>query len=105
MVTTQALTIEPDQAQLLNELAASQFRSPEVLVREAVNQYLAQQQPDAVWDSYDGPRISREEFLADAKAAKRDLDKTGLHLTHAEVTEWVERLRTDPGAKLPECHT
>ena len=76
---------EPDQKQLLEELAASQLRSPEVLVRKAIVQYLDQQQAaadhDDVWNAFDGPRTSRKEFLEEAAAAKRDLDETGLQVT------------------------
>ncbi len=102
MATTHALTIEPDQKQLLEELAASQFRSPEMLVREAIAQYLSASAPA-------GEELMGKEayaqFLADGQASWEDFQRTGLHLTNEEVASWIDRLRDDPGAQLPECHT
>ena len=115
--TVQALTVDPDQQAILKELAARELRSPEVLLREALDEYLELQRvrellqkaspthAEDPFDSYDGPTYSEEELEAEAIASYEHYKRTGLHLTHAEVVEWANRLKIDPQAKLPECHT
>lgn len=105
---------------MLERLAAVELRSPEFLLREALADYLNLQtvrdmlrnaptadadDADDPWDRYDGPTYTEEELNAEAKAASEHYRRTGLHLTLAEVEAWVDRLRMDPDAKLPECHT
>lgn len=115
MATTHALTIEPDQKQLLEQLAASQLRSPEILLREAVEEYLGKKQNlevlatfaghAAAWDAYDGPVLTREQPLTGAEEAEREYRRTGLHLRHDEVDAWLGKLEAGEDAELPECHT
>jgi predicted transcriptional regulator len=113
MATTNTLIVEPDQRQSLDALASAQLRSPEMLLREAINEYLARAASseedaiaahDAIWNSYQGKTLTQERMLAEAEASATEFNATGLHVTHAEVEDWIERLHHDPGAKLPECH-
>ena len=89
--------IEPDQQQQLETLAARQLRSPEILVREAINQYLEAEQLQTTEE--------RDQMLADAEAAWQRYKQTGLHITQDEMSDWVKRLHDDPNASRPTCHT
>ncbi len=115
-MATHPLIVRADQQRKLEEIAAREYRSPEVLLDEAIETLIASRervpQPDTylageddAWDAYDGPVLTREQFLAEADASWEDYRRTGLHLTHEEVKQWIEQLKTDPNAQLPECHT
>lgn len=114
MATSHTLTVDPDQAAQLQFLARQQVRSPEMLVREAIDAYLARTNDiddetaaahDAISDKYEGPFLTDEELFAEAEASFRQYKQTGLHVTNDEVGQWLDRLRTDPNAKPPICHT
>jgi predicted transcriptional regulator len=97
MAASHAIVVQPDQQERLEKLAAAQLRSPELLVREAIDQYLEFEQlqtPD-----------ERARMLADAEASWQEHQRTGLHVTHDEVRDWIHRLHDDPNAPPPECHT
>lgn len=97
MAASQAFVIQPDQQERLESLAAAQLRSPDLLVREAIDQYLEAgelQSPE-----------ERDQMLADAESAWQDYQRTGLHVTQDEMSDWIKRLHDDPDAPRPSCHT
>ena len=115
MASSHALIVDPDQQKVLEQLAARELRSPKVLLREVLDDYLCTQKARALlqnaattdadpWDFYDGPTYTEAELLAESQESWKDFQQTGLHLTHEEVSAWIEQLRTDPKTKLPECH-
>ena len=97
-MATHALSIDPDQQQRLEAVAARQTRSPEFLVRDAIEQYLADcEETEAV-------RLSPEE-LRELDEARDHYERTGLHITGDEFSRWVDRLKAGERAPLPPCHT
>lgn len=44
------------------------------------------------------------QFVQDAIEADKHHQTTGLHLTQAEVQDWIQSLSANPNAKLPVCH-
>ncbi len=87
-MATYAVTIPSDQQQELEVLAARESCSPENLLNRAI-----------------GGFIAREKYLQDGDEAYDHYRSTGLHLTHDEVDEWLEKLENGQTAELPECHT
>jgi predicted transcriptional regulator len=108
-MATHPLTIEPDLRQKLETLASRQTRSPEMLLRDAIEQYLQREEGEAaldrVWDGYNGPTVTREAFLREGEEAYQHYKKTGLHVTGDEVKTWLQSLARGEDAELPECHT
>jgi predicted transcriptional regulator len=48
---------------------------------------------------------TEEEFWASVEASHRDYQETGLHLTHDEVVEWMEKRLRGERVPMPEPHT
>jgi predicted transcriptional regulator len=117
MATSHTITVDPEVQQLLEDIAASELRSPEFVVRDAIVEYAARREPlspedrqaieehDAIWDSYNGPKLTEAEVLAEAEEASEHYKKTGLHLTHEEVDAWLKRLQAGEDIPPPPCHT
>jgi predicted transcriptional regulator len=85
--STAVLQIEGPIAATIRSLAESRHAAVEDVLQEALEFY-----------------SRRLDFFADAEAASRDLDETGLHVTQQEIEAWVDGLATDPKRRLPECH-
>ena len=109
--TAQALTVNPDQQAILQELAARELRSPETLLREAIDDYIEQAlQPASAQTAlqdheYPAPFESDEEAIAHADAAFEHYKRTGLHVTWEEVDQWLAKLQAGENVPPPECHT
>ena len=48
---------------------------------------------------------NREAFLQDALDSWAEYQVTGLHVTHAEVDDWLAKLEAGQSEPRPECHT
>ena len=44
-------------------------------------------------------------FIRAAEESLRHFKETGLHVTFEEFSAWLEALKTNPDAPIPECHT
>ena len=75
----------------LRTVATRRRRTPNWLMREAIDQYLTRQEAEA-------------EFADDARKALADYRATGLHLTNEEVMEWLDGLARGEDAEMPEPH-
>ena len=95
-MATEALTIQPDQQQRLEAMAVRQTCSPELLVREAIDDYLAAHEEDVVY-------LSPEE-LKELDDANEHYERTGLHITGDEFSAWVARIKAGERVPIPECH-
>lgn len=108
--TAQALTVDPDQQAILKELAARELRSPQMLLRDALDEYisnaLAPAQPADTTenDDYPEPFESDEEAIAHADAAYEHYKRTGLHVTWEEVDQWLAKLQAGERVPPPKCH-
>ena len=91
MVAT-TVSLDPDTQARVQRLAASRDRPADIMVREAVEQYVEREE-------------AREQFRQDALKACADLEATGLHLTGEEADAWFARLEAREDAPQPECHT
>ena len=75
----------------LRTAAARQRRTPNWLMREAIEQYLTRDEAEA-------------EFAADARKALADYRRTGLHVTNEEVMDWLDKLARGEDAEMPKPH-
>ncbi len=87
------LTIDLDEAtnQNLLALAAGRNQTPNALLQRAVEQYMATE-------------MLQEQFRLETIAALEDYERTGLHLTDTEVSDWLQRRAAGEVVKLPACH-
>lgn len=86
------VTINAALAERLARLAEKRQVSPAHLLEGLLAQSLDLEESEAEWDG-------RAQESADA------FDRDGLHLTHQEVMDWMERRMRGEDASLPPCHT
>lgn len=89
---TASIEVELTIKERVERFATETNRTPELVVADALGDYL--------------DRVERHaQFLRETQEAARHYQETGLHLTHAEVDAWLEKLANGEEAELPECHT
>ena len=93
MLVDQQLTIEPDQAAVLCSIAEEQTCSPDVLVREAISDYIRRQ------------KAEEDDLLQSACESLEEYERTGLHVTGEEADAWLAKLEKGERVPPPECHT
>jgi predicted transcriptional regulator len=79
-----------ERARLL-ALATARKRSSHYLMREAVREYLTREE-------------LRQDFADEAEKALADYEKTGLHVTHAEMDAWAKSLGTRRPKRFQKWH-
>ena len=87
-----ALNLDPDMHERFRELAEAQHRPAEILLQEAVAQYLDREE-------------EQEAFRQECLESWAEFEATGLHVTHAEVDAWLAELEAGRAAEPPGCHT
>jgi predicted transcriptional regulator len=75
----------------VSKLAAIRNRTPHALMLQAIEKYVTREEKREAW---------RQEGLA----AWDEYQQTGLHLTNAEVKEWLLQLAAGNNAEPPKCH-
>lgn len=78
---------DQDRARL-SALATARKRSSHYLMREAVREYLTREE-------------ARQSFREEADEAWLDYERTGLHVTQAEVDTWARSLGTAKAKRMP----
>jgi predicted transcriptional regulator len=86
-----SIKLADDERARLASLASARKRSSHYLMREAIQQYLTREE-------------ARQSFRDEADEAWLDYQKTGLHVTHAEVKTWVDSLETQRPKRAPKWH-
>jgi predicted transcriptional regulator len=89
---TTTLTLDAELEKRLRTLAEAEASSPASLMERAISEYVGREE-------------ERRQLDEDADAASEEFDRTGLHLTNAEVIAWLEKRARGEAAELPECHT
>ena len=72
-------------------LAETRKRAPHAVMLQALERYVPREEKRDAW---------RQEGIA----AWEEYQRTGLHLTNAEVKEWLSQLAAGDNVELPECH-
>ncbi len=113
--TAQALTVDPDQQAILKELAARELRSPEMLLRDALEAYFqrsaaaeaseAENTDQAQPELYADEPMTDEQIIAESDARYEHYKQTGLHVTWEEADAWLAKLQAGEKVPPPECHT
>ena len=76
----------------LRGLAEARRRTPHSLMLQAIEDYVEREE-------------KREVLRQEALAAHEHYVRTGLHLTNADVVEWMDKIIQGERADLPQCHT
>lgn len=87
-----SVKLDDDLRERIQSLAESKQRSAHWIMREAIRTYVEKEEGQQNLD-----QASEE--------AMEHYRKTGLHVTHAEVTKWLESWGTDEELDPPQCHT
>ncbi len=90
-LTPISIRLPADLKQRIQGLAAMRQRSTNALVVQAVAAFVEREE-------------KREAIRQECIAAHEHYQQTGLHLTQAEVKEWIARLRQGKQANMPTCH-
>ena len=72
-------------------LAEARDRTPHALMLKAIESYVAREEKREAW---------RQEGIT----AWEEYQRTGLHLTNAEVVEWMDGIIRGEKAPKPKCH-
>lgn len=86
-----SLKLDVDIKSRLQQLAEARRRSPDWLMREAIEQYVEREE-------------RRERVRQDALAAWAEYEATGLHLTAEEADAWLARLEAGEDEEPPRTH-
>ncbi len=86
-----SVKMPPELRDRVQTLAKIRNSSAHALMLQAIERYVDREE-------------KREALRQDGIAAYEEYKRTGLHLTNAEVREWIEQLRQGKKAPLPKCH-
>jgi len=86
-----AVKLESDLRERLSRLAKARKHTSHFLMREAISEYVEREE-------------QRESFHQEAMQAWEEYRETGLHVTGAEVIEWLKTWGTEHEQAAPLCH-
>jgi len=86
-----ALKLEREVRDRLSRLAKAKKHTSDFLMREAICEYIDREE-------------KRESFHQEALQAWEEYKETGLHVTGAEVIEWLKTWGTERESAAPTCH-
>lgn len=86
-----SIKIPGELRERLQNLAESRQRTPHALMLQAIETFVSREEKREAW---------RQEGMA----AWEEYQRTGLHLTNAEVKEWLSRLAEGNTVEPPKCH-
>jgi len=72
-------------------LAEARQRTPHAIMVQAIESFVSREE-------------QREALRQEAKAAHEHYMQTGLHLTNAEVVDWIDKIIQGEKAPMPKCH-
>ena len=75
----------------LKALAEAKQRSPNWLVNDAVGRYLEHEE-------------SAAELRAELERRHREMQETGMHVTHEEALDWLRRRANGEDVPIPQAH-
>ena len=86
-----SIRLPADLKERVQGLAATRQRSTNALLVQAVAAFVEREE-------------KREAVRQECLAAHDHYQQTGLHVSHAEVKEWIAALREGKDGKAPQCH-
>lgn len=88
---TVTVKLDPSDRVRIASLASVKKRTPHYLMKEAILEYVQREE-------------ARQNFIKAADTSFKHFKETGLHITLAEFSAWVDELQKDPKAPITECH-
>ena len=86
-----SIRLPADLKDRIQNLAATRQRSTNALVVQAITAFVEREE-------------KREALRQECIAAHEHYEQTGLHVTNAEVKDWIEALRQGKKVERPKCH-
>lgn len=86
-----SVKMSPALRERIQNLAELRRRTPHSLMLQAIESFVEREE-------------KREALRQEAKAAHEHYEQTGLHLTNAEVIEWMDKIIQGEKAPMPPCH-
>jgi len=86
-----SVKMPPNLRDRIQALAQARRRTPHSLMLQAIESYLDREE-------------KREALRQEARLAHEHYVQTGLHLTNAEVVEWMDKIIQGGKPPLPKCH-
>jgi len=92
MATSTSIKLADGLKEKLQAIAKDENRSANWLMNDAIAQYVER-------------KARRKALLDKMRAAHEEYERTGLHLTHEEVKEWMAKRARGERAPMPKLHT
>ena len=86
-----SIRLPADLKERVQDLAVARQRSTNALVVQAIAAFVEREE-------------KREAIRQECIVAHEHYEKTGLHVTNAEVKEWIGQLRQGKKVEPPKCH-
>ena len=86
-----SVKLSPDLHTRIKNLADSRKQSVHSLMLQALEAYVSREEVREAW---------RNEGIE----AWEEYQKTGLHLTNAEVVDWMDKIIAGENVPMPKCH-
>ena len=86
-----SIRLPADLKDCIQKLATTRQRSTNALVVQAITAFVEREE-------------KREALRQECIAAHNHYEQTGLHVTNAEVKDWIEALRQGKKVERPKCH-
>lgn len=83
--------IPPELKDRLHKISVAKHRSTHWIMKEAIQQYVEREE-------------SAEEFKRETIEAWEEYQRDGLHITHNEMTGWLNTWGTPNEMECPPCH-
>jgi len=83
--------LDASERDRLAVIAAAKKRTSHYLMKEAIQNYLEQEEAE-------------QRFVAAAQGALSDYKANGQHITLEEFSAWAKEIRSNPQAQMPPCH-
>jgi predicted transcriptional regulator len=83
--------LEDSERERLKSLAVAKKRTPHYIMREAIQQYLDQEEAE-------------QRFIQVAQESLAEFKKTGEHITLNEFSAWVQEVKQNSHTPMPVCH-
>jgi predicted transcriptional regulator len=86
-----SVKLSPPLRERLKNLAIARNQSTHAVMLQAIESYVDREE-------------QREALRQEARAAHDHFMLTGLHLTNAEVVDWMDKIIQGEKADMPKCH-
>jgi predicted transcriptional regulator len=91
MAASTSIKLDDGLKERIAKIAQRKSRSANSVMNEAITLYALREETE-------------EEFRQEARRAVREYRETGLHVTHEEAMEWLEKRARGEDVPIPEAH-